>query len=124
VRAPVVEPPELMDRHDAVMLQPAADPRLVLEPRDEIPVIAEPPREHLDREIPSELAVLDAVDRTHSATTEPFDDTEAAEPLRGRLLVLAWLLGRRAADVVVGTQPREQRRQPPVQTPVQVSFHR
>ena len=63
----VGEGPQLVDRHDARMLELAADLRFLDEPADQVAVVAEVFAQHLDRDVAAQVGVAAFEDGPHAA---------------------------------------------------------
>ena len=83
MKATSPSPPDLVNRHDVGMVQRRGRARLLLEPRDPVPIQGQGLRQDLDRHLAAEPRVLRPVDLSHSARTEGRQDLVAAEASAG-----------------------------------------
>ena len=84
IRATIGEGAELVDRHDAGMLQLAGDPGLLDEASDEAGVVAVLVEEDLDGDVAADVAVAALEDGAHAAAADLAEELEAGDGFGGR----------------------------------------
>ena len=75
---------EFMDGDDVLMRQRRERPGFPVEALDELGILGQIVRQHLDGDVAFELRLSRAVNGAHSAAADPFDDLDAGDR-RGRL---------------------------------------